>query len=32
MPEEIKCNGCGSIYPVRNGIPVMYPPVIASDK
>lgn len=29
---QIKCNGCGSIYPVRNGMPVMYPPVVASDK
>jgi uncharacterized protein YbaR (Trm112 family)/SAM-dependent methyltransferase len=30
--EQIKCNGCGSVYPVRNGMPVMYPPVVTSDE
>jgi uncharacterized protein YbaR (Trm112 family) len=24
--EEITCRECGEIYPIRNGIPVMYPP------
>ncbi len=23
--EGIECQGCGKIYPIRNGIPVMYP-------
>ncbi len=31
-PDQIKCEGCGLICPVRNGIPVMYPsPAVARD-
>lgn len=32
-PDQIKCEGCGLVYPVRNGIPVMYPsPAVAREK
>ncbi len=25
-PDRISCQECGGTYPVRHGIPVMYPP------